>query len=508
MGCCEAKQNLKNNGVFQKINEDNTIVDAFKIKGIMFSNIEKCVCKIIRKTKTGSGFFCEIPEKNIKLLITNNHVLDKVYLEQGNKIAYMISENENEKFYEIDLEIDRYKLTNKENDFTIIEILKEDNVQHFLKINNEKYEMEDEIFSYEYAGGIRLGFSFGNLLKKGNNELKYNVGTKGGSSGSPLLLMKNSKVIGLHKGCYFNAKNEKINLGVPIEIILNKLTYIKCTYEILDYNLTQIINNTDGNEINKDIESKIKIINNGIEEKLIFTKKFDKIGINVIYFVIQNKLNDMSFLFNNCTTLKKIEFNSLETDNVTNMKLMFQSCHNLEYLNLTNFNTSKVINMSRMFNCCNKLKQIEGISNFDTSKVTNMKDMFKYCSELEYLNLSNFNLENVTDIDNKELIFYGCNKLKQIKGIEKFDKIQNNNNKKNENPNLQNQKTKDEKSIRSNNSYNYTGNNYDYYDRYSYSYSDKDKDEVKKCKCCDRSLGSKDFLSDECEQCYYDEGDA
>ena len=64
----------------------------------------------------------------------------------------MISENENEKFYEIYLEKDKYKLTNKEFDFTIIEILKEDNVQYVLKINNEKYEMKDEIFSYEYAG--------------------------------------------------------------------------------------------------------------------------------------------------------------------------------------------------------------------------------------------------------------------------------------------------------------------------------------------------------------------
>ena len=45
MGCCEAKQNLKNNGVFQKINEDNAIVDAFKIKGIMFSNIENVFVK-------------------------------------------------------------------------------------------------------------------------------------------------------------------------------------------------------------------------------------------------------------------------------------------------------------------------------------------------------------------------------------------------------------------------------------------------------------------------------
>ena len=56
----------------------------------MFSNIEICICKIIGKTKTGSGFFCEIPEKNIKLLITNNHILDELYLEEKNKISYMI----------------------------------------------------------------------------------------------------------------------------------------------------------------------------------------------------------------------------------------------------------------------------------------------------------------------------------------------------------------------------------------------------------------------------------
>ena len=60
--------------------EDNAIVNAYKIKGIMFSEIEKCICKIIRKTKTGTGFFCSVPEKNIKLLITNNHLIDEIYL--------------------------------------------------------------------------------------------------------------------------------------------------------------------------------------------------------------------------------------------------------------------------------------------------------------------------------------------------------------------------------------------------------------------------------------------
>ena len=57
MGICD---NSTNKNKPKQINEDNPVVDAYKIKGIMFSYIEKCICKIIRKTKTGSGFFCDI----------------------------------------------------------------------------------------------------------------------------------------------------------------------------------------------------------------------------------------------------------------------------------------------------------------------------------------------------------------------------------------------------------------------------------------------------------------
>ena len=425
MGSCDTtSKQTKQTKQTRQVNEDNAIVSAYQIKGIMFSNIEKCICKIIRKTKTGTGFFCEIPEKNIKLLVTNNHVIDELYLEKGNKIAYMTSEKEIEIYNEIDLEKERYKLTNKELDFTIIEILKEDNITNFLKINNEQYKAEDELFSYQYAGGVQLGFSFGKLLVKENNKLQYDVGTKGGSSGSPILLMRNSKVIGLHKAAIINNKDtEKINMGLPIEIIINQISYIKCFYEISDYNYHQIINNTDGSELNKEIESKIKILNNGKKEKIIFKKKFNKTGMNTIYFVVEGKLNDMSFLFNNCLSLKEINFISVETDKVNNMKAMFQSCQKLENLNLSNFNTSKVTNMARMFSNCIKLKQIKGIENFNTNKVVNMKEMFQSCNELEYLDLSNFNISNVID---KESIFSGCNKLKQIKGREKFNIPQKN----------------------------------------------------------------------------------
>ena len=88
---------------------------------------------------------------------------------------------------------------------------------------------------------------------------------------------------------------------------------------------------------------------------------------------------------------------------------MFQNCRNLEYLDLSNFNTSNVTNMSWMFNNCNKLKKIKGINNFITDKVQDMKYMFQNCSNLEYLDLSNFNTSNVT---NMSFMFYNCCNLK------------------------------------------------------------------------------------------------
>ena len=74
--------------------------------------------------------------------------------------------------------------------------------------------------------------------------------------------------------------------------------------------------------------------------------------------------------------------------------------------------------MSFMFCDCNKLKGIKGINKFITNKVTNMKAMFQNCNELEYLDLSNFNTSNV---DNMRFMFNECYKLKEIKGINLFN---------------------------------------------------------------------------------------
>ena len=67
--------------------------------------------------------------------------------------------------------------------------------------------------------------------------------------------------------------------------------------------------------------------------------------------------------------------------------------------------------MSWMFNNCNKLKEIKGINKFNTNKVTAMNSMFQQCKELEYLDLSNFNTSKATDMS---WMFNNCNKLKYL----------------------------------------------------------------------------------------------
>ena len=174
------------------------------------------------------------------------------------------------------------------------------------------------------------------------------------------------------------------------------VSYIKCIYEIKDYNDTQIINDRFKSIVNKEIGSKIKMYINGQKEKISFKKKFNILGINVVYFVIEENLNDMSFIFNNCTSLKEINFFSVDTFQVKKMRNMFQDCHELKYLVLSNFNTTNVTDMSSMFYRCFKLKEIKGINKFNTINVSNFDYMFAECSEIEYLDLSNFNTYNLT----------------------------------------------------------------------------------------------------------------
>ena len=60
----------------------------------------------------------------------------------------------------------------------------------------------------------------------------------------------------------------------------------------------------------------------------------------------------MSFIFGNCVSLKYLNLNNFNTNNVTNMSSMFNNCESLEVLHIDNFNTVNVTDMRGMFWGC------------------------------------------------------------------------------------------------------------------------------------------------------------
>ena len=80
---------------------------------------------------------------------------------------------------------------------------------------------------------------------------------------------------------------------------------------------------------------------------------------------------------------------------------------------------TSIEDMSQMFYGCNSLKSLPDISKWNMNNMTNMSKMFSDCSSLESLpDISNWNINKV--IDMRE-IFSGCNSLKSLPYISKWN---------------------------------------------------------------------------------------
>ena len=119
---------------------------------------------------------------------------------------------------------------------------------------------------------------------------------------------------------------------------------------------------------------------------------------------------DMSYMFQNCSSLTSLDLSSFNTSKVTDMNYMFYLCDSLTSIDLSSFNTRNVTNMVSMFNGCSSLTSLD-LSNFDISMVTYMIDMFNGCSSLTSLDVSYFDTTNVTNMTN---MFLNCSKLSNL----------------------------------------------------------------------------------------------
>ncbi|MBQ8909014.1 MAG: BspA family leucine-rich repeat surface protein [Clostridia bacterium] len=121
-----------------------------------------------------------------------------------------------------------------------------------------------------------------------------------------------------------------------------------------------------------------------------------------------SKVTDMSFMFNSCKTLTSLDLSAFDTSNVIDMRCMFQSCSGLKNIDVSSFSTSKVKYMNNMFYTCNGLSTLD-LSSFDTSSVDNMKGMFASCSSLTTIYVSN--LWSTTSVTSSASMFASCTKL-------------------------------------------------------------------------------------------------
>ena len=174
----------------------------------------------------GSGFFLEFHINGIpfnKCLITNNHILDKKHI-QINKVIKLIYKNEEKN---IKITKGRRTFTDAKLDYTGIEILNEDNINNFFKIdeniieNDPKIFADQDIFILQFPKGNDLSFSSGKILKVNDWNMIHNCSTEEGSSGSPIISRDSDfSIIGLQYGSYSNKKDREIEIIQGMNVVL------------------------------------------------------------------------------------------------------------------------------------------------------------------------------------------------------------------------------------------------------------------------------------------------
>jgi len=356
---------------------------------------------------SGFGFLCYIKSKNIRCLVTYNHIINLEFLNSEENLIFYDYYGETKK--EIDMKSNRFKYTNEALDITIIEF-NEDIYSNYIDIDenfDSKDYKDEEIYLIEY-NERKIKYLNDKVLGKENGNL---ICSKINALEGIILLKENLKLIGIVN------KNKKEKIITSMSEIINKINFIICEYDINYKNLEkeiQIINNSNESNVikNEEIAKNIKIIVDGKIKQNCFKYKFkNKYFFNTIYILSEELLTNLSCMFYGCSELYTLDLSSFNssfnTSQVVDMSYMFYGCSGLKQLNLSSINTSQVVDMSYMFYGCSGLEELD-LSSFNTNQVINMSSMFSGCSKLGTLNLSKFNTDKLTDMSS---MFSGCSEL-------------------------------------------------------------------------------------------------
>ena len=317
------------------------------------------------------------------------------------------------------------------------------------------YYLNKEIFILQHPYGEEMHSSIGKIISIKNFEFMHNAGACQGSSGSPVILIENNCIIGIHKK---NLKNSEIKTGTFIgklfdSFVINsklqkRIQNIKNNINIENNEIKneEPQNNTNNSENlsqEKDIEEICNKNNleldseNDYKNILTLKYKIQENRGNVLlfskHFVSQCGKKFLMFINNEgkklCSQMDiskmKITNNILEVklkkidDEVTTLEDMFKGTDLIFISGFSSFDSNKLFDISYMFSDCENLSEIIDIDFLDTSNVKKMDHIFYNCKSIESLpDISKWDTSNVARINH---MFEGCEKIKSLPDLSKWN---------------------------------------------------------------------------------------
>ena len=132
-------------------------------------------------------------------------------------------------------------------------------------------------------------------------------------------------------------------------------------------------------------------------------------------------VTSISRLFYDCASLSSLDLSDFNTSSVIYMHNVFRGCSALESINLSGWDTSCATAMDYMFRDCIALSEID-VSHFDMSLVTSVRGMFSGCQSLRMIDLSKWNTPSLVDLTTpieswhymEDGLFSGCINLETV----------------------------------------------------------------------------------------------
>ena len=221
------------------VNQPHAIsIDFLRISGDL---ARTRICKINYKEGCyGSGFLCNIQidwNNYVKVLMTNNHILNKNDIQPGKTIKFSIDNDM--KLYSILIDNTRKTYTDEYNDVTFIEIIEDDKIDEksFFDLDQQIFEKDlnnrfrqCQILLLHYPKGKEVSLSTGIIknINEDNTTIFHLCDTSECSAGGPIINTSNFQIIGIHKG---GAEGKNYNIGIllkePVENFRNKKESLK-----------------------------------------------------------------------------------------------------------------------------------------------------------------------------------------------------------------------------------------------------------------------------------------